>query len=138
DRPAADELAVRAAVVLLAPQIPLLVMGEEDGEPRPFQFFTDHDDPFIADATREGRRREFERFAAFSGEDVPDPQDPATFEASQLDPAAGDPDLRAFYAELLALRRTLPRGVTTEVAGNVLRMRRGDLELAVDFDTREV
>ena len=48
-------------------------MGEEHDEARPFQFFTDHVDPFIADATREGRRAEFERFAAFSGEDVPDP-----------------------------------------------------------------
>jgi maltooligosyltrehalose trehalohydrolase len=138
DRPAADELRIRAATVLLAPQVPLLFMGEEYGERRPFRFFTDHDDPFIADATREGRRREFEHFTAFSGEDVPDPQDPATFAGSQLDPAAGDPGLRAFYAELLALRRTLPRGVTTEVVGNVLRMRRGGLELTVDFGTREV
>ena len=35
-------------------------------------------------ATREGRRREFASFAAFAGEEVPDPQDPATFERSKL------------------------------------------------------
>ena len=73
--------------------------------PRPFQFFTDHDDPAIAEATREGRRKEFKRFAAFAGEDVPDPQARETFERSRLDPAAGDAELRAFYAELIALRR---------------------------------
>ena len=75
---------VAAACVLFAPQIPLLFMGEEYGETAPFQFFTDHDDPAIAEATREGRKREFERFSAFAGE-VPDPQDPATFERSKLD-----------------------------------------------------
>src|SRR6185295_18073903 len=59
DRPAEDELRCRAAVLLLAPQTPLLFMGEEYGERNPFQFFTDHDDPFIAEATRKGRRAEF-------------------------------------------------------------------------------
>ena len=49
-------------------------MGEEHDERAPFQFFTDHIDPFIADATREGRKREFAAFASFSGEEVPDPQ----------------------------------------------------------------
>src|SRR5262249_22130347 len=70
DPRAADELELRAAALLFAPQVPLLFMGEEYGERRPFQFFTDHVDPAIADATREGRRREFD----FAGEDVPDPQ----------------------------------------------------------------
>jgi maltooligosyltrehalose trehalohydrolase len=138
DRPATDELRARAAVTLFAPQAPLLFMGEEYGERRPFQFFTDHVDPFIADATREGRRREFERFAAFSGDDVPDPQDPATFERSKLDPAAGDPDLRAFYERLLRLRRRLPRALETAVDGRLLRMRRGPVEVTVDFATRAV
>ena len=56
----------RGASSLFAPQTPLLFMGEEYGERRPFQFFTDHIDPAIADATREGRRQEFAAFAAFS------------------------------------------------------------------------
>jgi maltooligosyltrehalose trehalohydrolase len=138
DRPADDELVARAACVLFAPQVPLLFMGEEYGERRPFRFFTDHDDPFIADATREGRRREFARFADFAGEEVPDPQDPATFQGSKLDPSEGDSELRGFYAELLRLRRELPREVATEVEGPVLRLRRGDVELAIDFETRDV
>ena len=77
-------------------------MGEEYGERAPFQFFTDHDDPEIAEATREGRRKEFAPFAAFADEDVPDPQAPETFERSKLDPESGDAELRAFYRELIA------------------------------------
>jgi maltooligosyltrehalose trehalohydrolase len=133
DRPASDELRVRAALTLLAPQIPLLFMGEEYGERRPFQFFTDHVDPFIADATREGRRREFAGFAGFSADDVPDPQDPATFERSKLS-REKDPELEAFYAELLSLRRELPPDVEVEARGNVLRLRRGDVELVADLE----
>src|SRR5581483_9480276 len=139
DRPAVDELRIRAAAVLFAPQTPLLFMGEEYGERRPFQFFTDHIDPHIAEATREGRKREFERFSGFAGE-VPDPQDPATFERSKLRPEDGDPELLAFYRELLALRRTLPRGleVDADEEARTLRIRRGEAELRLDFAARTV
>jgi maltooligosyltrehalose trehalohydrolase len=125
---------VAAACVLFAPQIPLLFMGEEYGETAPFQFFTDHDDPAIAEATREGRKREFAKFTAFQGE-VPDPQDPATFERSKLHPEMGDDGLRAFYTELIALRRSLPREVDTDAdeTRRVLRVRRGNRELIADF-----
>ena len=130
--PATRRLA--AACVLFAPQIPLLFMGEEYGETAPFQFFTDHDDPFIAEATREGRKREFATFSAFQGE-VPDPQNLATFERSKLHPEAGNDELRTFYAELIALRRSLPREVDTDAdeKRRVLRLRRGNRELVADF-----
>jgi maltooligosyltrehalose trehalohydrolase len=136
DRPAADELRVRAATVLFAPQTPLLFMGEEYGERRPFQFFTDHIDPAIAEATREGRRKEFARFAAFAGEDVPDPQASETFKRSKLDRSEADGELRAFYRELLALRRELPREIEIETRGRELRARRGGVLLRVDFDAK--
>jgi maltooligosyltrehalose trehalohydrolase len=138
DRPRPEELRLRAAVTLFAPQTPLLFQGEEYGEQRPFLFFTDHVDPAIAAATREGRRREFAAFAAFSGEELPDPQALESFERSKLDPAAGDDELRAFYRELLALRRVLPREVATAVKGRVLRVRRGGVELVADFDALTV
>jgi maltooligosyltrehalose trehalohydrolase len=134
DRPRPEELRLRAAVTLFAPQTPLLFQGEEYGEQRPFLFFTDHIDPAIADATRDGRRREFAAFAAFSGEEVPDPQARETFERSKLDPSAGDDDLRMLYRELLALRRDLPREASASVDGSILRVRRGDVELVADFD----
>jgi maltooligosyltrehalose trehalohydrolase len=134
DRLPPETRRVAAACLLFAPQIPLLFMGEEYGETAPFLFFTDHDDPTIAQATREGRKKEFEKFTAFRGH-VPDPQDPATFEFSKLHPEAGDPELRAFYADLIALRRTLPRQVDTDAdeKRRVLRVRRGDRELVADF-----
>ena len=108
DRPVTGELRLRALVVLFAPETPLLFMGEEYGERRPFQFFTDHIDPAIAEATRRGRRKEFESFTAFSGEDIPDPQDAETFRRSKLS-HRGDPALRELYRELIALRSDLPR-----------------------------
>ncbi len=101
--PAARPLA--AFCVLLSPFTPMLFMGEEYGENAPFQFFSDHIDKRIADATRKGRRAEFSAFASF-GHDVPDPQDLATFEASKLTRRV-DPELAALYAELLRARREL-------------------------------
>ena len=140
DRPKPDELRIRAAAVLFAPQTPLLFMGEEYGEQRPFQFFTDHTDPAIAEATREGRKREFESFAAFSGHDVPDPQDPQTFERSKLRPEQWDEELFEYYRGLLALRRRLPLELSVEAdeGARTLRVRRGDAELQLDFSDRSV
>jgi maltooligosyltrehalose trehalohydrolase len=140
DRLPAEVRRLAAAVTLFAPQTPLLFMGEEHGEKAPFQFFTDHDDPNIAKATREGRRKEFARFASFASEELPDPQALETFERSKVRPEAGDAELRAFYKELIALRRTLPRDVETDVdeRRRVLRARRGDVELVADFAAKTV
>ena len=125
-----------AAVILFSPFTPLLFQGEEYGEVAPFQFFTDHIDPFIADATREGRRREFARFASFSAGDVPDPQDEATFLRSKLTPA--EPE--ELYLRLLRLRRELPREVEVEVDENArtLTLRRGRATLRADFANETV
>src|SRR5581483_7096662 len=135
DRLPPEKLRVAAACVLFSPHIPLLFMGEEYGEQAPFQFFTDHDDPAIAKASREGRKREFANFAAFSGEDVPDPQARETFERSKLTRDA-DESLRGWYADLLRLRRELPAEVETEVdeQRRILRVRRGDAQLVANFD----
>lgn len=121
---------VAAAVVLFSPFTPLLFEGEEYGESAPFQYFTDHIDPFIADATREGRRREFARFAGFSGE-VPDPQDQAVFERSKL--TLREPE--ELYARLLRVRCELPREleVTCDEQARTLELRRGRATLRADF-----
>jgi maltooligosyltrehalose trehalohydrolase len=123
-----------ALCLLFAPQTPLLFMGQEYGEPRPFQFFTDHFDPAIATATREGRRREFADFASFSGEEVPDPQAEETFLRSRLS-REGSPGLRELYRELLRLRRTLPKEVETshDEERRWLLLRRGPVELLANF-----
>jgi maltooligosyltrehalose trehalohydrolase len=101
-------LRVAAALLLTSPFVPMLFQGEEWGAGTPFQYFTGHTDPALGRAVSEGRRREFASFG-WNPADVPDPQDPATFERSKLDwrepaaePHAG---LLAWYRELIALRR---------------------------------
>ncbi|HWP35087.1 MAG TPA: malto-oligosyltrehalose trehalohydrolase, partial [Thermodesulfobacteriota bacterium] len=105
-----EALKVAAAAVLLSPSVPLLFMGEEYGEPSPFLYFTSFEDPALGAAVSRGRREEFAAFG-WTGE-VPDPQDPATFERSKLRWMLGEAlphaGLRAFYREALALRRAEP------------------------------
>jgi maltooligosyltrehalose trehalohydrolase len=140
DRLPAEVRPLAAFCTLLSPFTPLLFMGEEYGEPAPFQFFSDHIDPDIARATREGRRREFAAFAAF-GEEVPDPQDPETFRRSKLT-RREEPGLRELYARLLRARREL-RGETEtshDEDARWLVVRRGNHLLACNFarEPREV
>ncbi|MCZ4492154.1 MAG: treZ [Conexibacter sp.] len=140
DRLPADARRLAAFVTLLSPYTPMLFMGEEYGEEAPFQFFTDHIDQEIAIATRDGRRREFASFAHFAGEEVPDPQDPATFERSTLT-RRGDDSLRDLYTRLLAARRRLPRGPVDHIdyddAARWLRVRRGSSTMIMNFSEAE-
>jgi maltooligosyltrehalose trehalohydrolase len=103
----AAKLRAATALLLLCPHIPMLFMGEPEGSETPFLFFTDfHDD--LADAVREGRRREFAKFDAFADEAararIPDPNAPATFEASRPQPGPDADRWRTLYRDLLALR----------------------------------
>jgi len=104
-------LRVAAGLVLTAPFTPMLFMGEEWGADTPFQFFTDHTDPFFAEAVSTGRRSEFAAHG-WAAADVPDPQDKETFLRSKLDwsQPARDPyePLLDWYRALIALRRSRP------------------------------
>lgn len=93
-----------AALLLLSPHTPLLFMGQEYDEGSPFQFFTDYGDPALQKAVSEGRRKEFKDFD-FS--EVPDPQDPATFERSKLNwqLTHGENLMLHWYASLIDLRK---------------------------------
>ncbi|WP_295488237.1 malto-oligosyltrehalose trehalohydrolase [uncultured Pseudomonas sp.] len=142
--------ALRAAtgLLLLSPMIPLLFMGDEEGSCRPFLFFTDFHDE-LADAVREGRRAEFEHFAAFADpekrEHIPDPNALDTFTASH---PAGKQVLAGWhglYHQLLHIRqRTLmprlvgSRALGAEVIGEkalTARWRLGDgSELRIDLN----
>jgi maltooligosyltrehalose trehalohydrolase len=114
---AIDLASYRAATVLLllAPEAPLLFMGQEWAAGTPFQFFTDHE-PGLGRKVTEGRRREFAKFRAFADpalrERIPDPQAPATFEASRLvwEETTLEPHLStlALHRRLLALRAAEP------------------------------
>jgi maltooligosyltrehalose trehalohydrolase len=120
-----DPRALQAAIALqlLCPQIPLVFMGEESASTSPFQFFTDHHGE-LADAVREGRRKEFASFAAFSDParraTIPDPNAPETFERSRPEPAADECTGREeLYRTLLSLRREhlVPRLAGTRAIG---------------------
>jgi maltooligosyltrehalose trehalohydrolase len=130
DRLTPEQDRVALSAVLFARAIPLVFMGEEYGETRPFLFFSDHIDPLIADATREGRRKEFEQFESFRGE-VPDPQAEETFLRSKLEPRP----VAGWFREAVALRRELPDELEVEVDGpRLLRARRGRHALTLDFE----
>ncbi|MCV7422818.1 malto-oligosyltrehalose trehalohydrolase [Mycobacterium yunnanensis] len=87
DRPSQNltygQLAVKAALVLTSPYTAMLFMGEEWASSSPFQFFTSHPEPELARATAEGRKAEFAEHG-WDADEIPDPQDPETFQRSKL------------------------------------------------------
>ncbi len=104
-------LSIGAALVLTAPFTPMLFMGEEWGARTPWQYFTSFPDADLGRAVSEGRRREFGEHG-WSADDVPDPQDKATYERSMLDwSELHKPEhagLLDWNRRLLALRRSHP------------------------------
>src|SRR5581483_739617 len=78
-----ERLKIGAALVFTSPFVPMLFQGEEWGASTPFQYFTDHQDPDLAEAVSKGRWQEFAAFG-LPPENFPDPQDPKTFERSKL------------------------------------------------------
>ncbi|WP_035857405.1 malto-oligosyltrehalose trehalohydrolase [Cryptosporangium arvum] len=103
-------LTVGAALMLTSPFTPMLFMGEEWGAGTPWQFFTSHPEPELALAVERGRKAEFAQHG-WGESEVPNPQDPATFERSKLDwselgtkPHA---DVLDAYRRLIALRHEI-------------------------------
>jgi maltooligosyltrehalose trehalohydrolase len=117
-----ERLRAATALLLLAPQIPLIFMGDEQGSRTPFLFFTDFHDA-LADAVREGRRNEFAKFEAFGApaarEAIPDANAPGTYSASKPEPGPDAAEWEALYRTLIALRRDriVPRLEGTRSAG---------------------
>ena len=114
DRPSTSlndaTLAATAALVLLSPYTPMLFMGEEWGTRTPFQFFTDHEEEDLARSVSEGRVREFAGFG-WDADEIPDPQEHGTVEASRLRweelDEAEHARMLVWYQGLIALRRKL-------------------------------
>ena len=155
-RPSALRAAM--ALLLLSPQIPLMFMGEPVGSTAPFRYFTDYGDAQLAEAVREGRRREFAAFAEFADagkrQSIPDPNDAHTFESS-IPETAADPDLdaecRSWLAWTSALLKVRHEEIIPRLAGCasesaralskkaiLARWRMGDgkvLEIAVNLDS---
>lgn len=123
-----NSIRAASAIMLLAPAIPLLFMGEEWATTQPFLFFGDFG-PDLAPAVHDGRCGEFARFPEFADAAararIPDPNAPDTFARSVLDWAAlaSEPHRSRldFHRTLLALRRNdiVPRlaGIAGGAAG---------------------
>ena len=135
-------LRLAAALVLTSPFVPLLFQGEEWGATTPFQYFTDHADPELGRAVREGRRAEFASFG-WDPSAIPDPQDPATMDRSRLDwSQLGQKEHAAvldWHRRLIALRRSEPAltdgrldlvDVTVDDGAGWLVVRRGPVTVA--------
>jgi len=145
DRLTPAQLRLGAALVLTSPFTPMLFMGEEWGASTPWQFFTDHTDPDLAEAVRVGRRREFTEHG-WAACEIPDPQDPATRLRSCLDWSEPEREpygaLLRWYRSLIALRTAEPELAdpylpSTEVSydeeARWILVRRGTLHTAVNF-----
>lgn len=142
-----DALKVAAAIVLLGPLVPLLFHGEEWGAATPFLYFTDHTDPELARAVREGRR---EVDTLRTGQEAaPDPGAPETFERSRLDwsERSREPgvSLLDWHRRLIALRRELPTlaagpvpDVTCDEGDGWLLVRRSGTLLAANVGRKRV
>jgi maltooligosyltrehalose trehalohydrolase len=124
----------------------MLWMGEEWGAQTPWCYFTSHTDPALAEAVRQGRRREFASFG-WAPEDVPDPQAAETFERSRLDWRELDDDAHAdllkWHRALIALRREhrLWEGESTARVDPDARqvvVQRPTIEVVASFDGKPV
>jgi maltooligosyltrehalose trehalohydrolase len=137
---------VAAAVYLLAPFVPMIFQGEEWAASSPFLYFTDHQDPALAEGVRRGRKSEF----SFQSTEVPDPQAPETARASVLDWAERSEGTHAemleWYRALVTLRRAYPEltsgsrhdmAVELEAERGILLMRRGRVVLACNVSETE-
>ncbi len=82
-----DRYAVASALMLFAPETPMLFMGQEFAASTPFLYFTDHPEE-LGKLVTEGRRKEFSGFGIFHDENlresIPDPQAESTFLSSKL------------------------------------------------------
>lgn len=152
----ADPGAIEAAlaITLLAPMVPMLFMGEEWGSQAPFPFFCDfHGD--LAEAVRNGRRKEFAGAYAKYGNEIPDPLEISTVQSAVLDWSSlgHEPGRKrlALTRELLAIRKReiIPRlpgssfGQAMAAEGGLLRAdwQMGDgatLRLAANLSPHEI
>lgn len=96
-----------AGVVMTAPFLPMLFMGEEWAASSPWMYFADFHNESLRQAVREGRKRDFQAFGWAA--DVPDPDDPGTFQASKLKwgelEESKHGEMYRWYRDLIHLRR---------------------------------
>lgn len=147
-----DALKLSAAAVLLSPYVPMLYMGEEYAEEKPFQYFVSHTDPDLVEAVRKGRKSEFAYFQK-KGLETPDPQSEQTFKDSTLSwnlEEKKHQKMLQFYQLLIKIRKQHPAMKMTErgyskfklIEPGLILMHRHDeqerhLMALMNFDSKE-
>jgi maltooligosyltrehalose trehalohydrolase len=139
---------VGLGLTLLSPFIPLIFQGEEFATTSPFQYFAHHEEPDMARAVSEGRKREFAAFG-WRPEDVPDPGARETFERSRLRwdevGEGAHAEMLEWCRKLIALRRastSLNDGdlhrlrVTFDEGGKGMVMERGQVRVLMNLGER--
>ncbi len=140
-----DQLKISVALLMTSPFIPMLFQGEEWNASSPFQYFTSHEDPALAESVRKGRRAEFAHFMTDVSE-VPDPQARETFERSKLDWDERDGgqhrEIFEWYRQLIRLRRCVRDfedglldldAVSFDEAARWIRVTRGECVVICNF-----
>lgn len=140
-------LKVAAALLLTSPFIPLLFQGEEWNASAPFLYFTDHEDPHLAQQVRDGRRAEFGD-RGWNADEVPDPQAPETFARSVLNwderTHGAHGEMLEWYRSLIRLRAQVPSlttlpldatSVDVDESARTLVLERGPLTVACNLAT---
>lgn len=121
------------ALLLLAPQTPLIFMGQEFASSKPFLFFADHENEILMKNVTEGRRRFLAQFPSFASafqspegqRFLPDVGSPNSFNQSKLDLSERDKhaDIYRMHKDLLRIRRediTISMQDRFSIAGAVL------------------
>lgn len=140
-----DATKVALGLVLTAPFIPMLFMGEEFAASAPFLYFADHEEEEMRRLVSEGRKRDFAAFG-WKEEDVPDPELPETMERSKLDwseiHTGKHEQMLSWVKELIKLRRAtvdLNDGdlghmqVESKLEDKALVMRRGSVRVMANL-----
>lgn len=140
----AQKAKLAAGVVFTAPFVPMIFMGEEWAAGTPWMYFADFQDPELRKAVSEGRKKDFAHFGF--GDDVPDPEDPKTFQDSKLNWSELDQpehhEMYRWYRDLIHLRRktlSLNLGDMTRMhvesseEGRWIRTDRGDIRTCINF-----
>lgn len=139
-----DAAKVAVGLVLLAPYVPMLFMGEEFAASTPFLYFADHEDEEMRRLVAEGRKREFSEFGLW--DEVPDPEAESTWRSSQLNWDEVDKgqhaEMLAWVKSLIHLRRStvalndgsmLHLRVSTDDARQTLVMQRDEVRVLLNL-----
>ncbi len=106
-----DKAKVALGLLMTSPGIPMLFQGEEYAAETPFLYFADYEDPEMAKAVSEGRRRDFSAFG-YDHNQISDPENRETFERSKLNwnevHEGEHAEMLEWCRKLIHLRRTTP------------------------------